>query len=205
MPQRVESLLQLAWRGEVRAPLSCLRRDACGVGRSPTLLEAISMHAGLASHMRKVQAAEGSSAPAWRAAARCKQWLQPAAGAESTRTPIRSQMRGVSARTASLERVCTASCTWSSSLRAARVACLPHFPEQQQRLLLSFECRVCRRACCTRRRSRPMLVACGSPHSYRVHVQTLVDIGMLQALVACSCRTCGVSSFFLRSSGSSRP
>ena len=26
-----------------------------------------------------------------------------------------------------------------------------------------------------------MLVACGSPHSYRVHVQTLVDIGMLQA------------------------
>ena len=31
-----------------------------------------------------------------------------------------------------------------------------------------------------------MLVACGSPHSYRVHVQTLVDIGMLQALVACS-------------------
>ena len=40
-----------------------------------------------------------------------------------------------------------------------------------------------------------MLVACGSPHSYRVHVQTLVDIGMLKALVAlhlrhmrCTCR-----------------
>ena len=63
---------------------------------------------------------------------------------------------------------------------------------QQQRLLLSFARRVCRRACCTRRRSGPMLVACGGPHSYCVHVQTLVDIGMLQALVACSCRTCGV-------------
>ena len=58
--------------------------------------------------------------------------------------------------------------------------------------VLSFARRICRRACCTRRRSGPMLVACGGPHSYCVHVQTLVDIGMLQALVACSCRTCGV-------------
>ena len=48
-----------ARRVEVRAPLSCLRRDACGVGRSPTLPEAISMHAGLSSHMLRVQASRG--------------------------------------------------------------------------------------------------------------------------------------------------
>ena len=118
--------------------------------------------------------------------------LQLAAGAESTRTPIRSQMRGLPARAASLEQVCTASWSWWSSFAAARAACLPHFSVQQQMPVLSFARRVCRRACCTRRRSGPMLVACGGPHSYRVHVQTLVDIGMLQALVACSWGTCGV-------------
>ena len=61
---------------------------ACGVGRSPTLLEAISMHSGLASHVRKVQAAEGSSAPARRAAARCKHGcsLQPVPKAPERRS-----------------------------------------------------------------------------------------------------------------------
>ena len=109
---------------------------------------------------------------------------------------LRSQMRGLPARPASLERVCTASCTWSSSLRAARVACLPHFPEQQQRLLLSFECRVCRRACCTPRRGgdRARCSLHVAPHTVTVCMSRplLCDIGMLQALIACSCRTCGV-------------
>ena len=154
------------------------------------------MHAGLASHMRKVQAAEGSSAPARRAAARCKQWLQLAAGAESTRTPIRSQMRGVPARAASLGQVCTASWSWWSSVAAARAACLPHFSGQQQRLLLSFECRVCRRACCTPRRGgdRARCSLHVAPHTVTVCMSRplLCDIGMLQALIACSCRTCGV-------------